>query len=114
MHGVHARTTCAAIANVSLVSCEADAAGGRGREPELRGHRLYFDQDAGCLDPAICAPRAGPDTAIACNRAARYAGDQGVPHVADVRVCRSDPGFGIDAALPLACRLASDEIRLRQ
>jgi len=27
MHGVHARTTCAATANVSLVSCEADAAG---------------------------------------------------------------------------------------
>jgi hypothetical protein len=29
MHGVHARTTCAATANVSPVSCEADAAAGR-------------------------------------------------------------------------------------
>ena len=34
--------------------------------------------------------------------------------IADVRVSRSDPGFEIYAALPLACRLASDEIRLLQ
>ena len=79
MHGVHARTTCAATANVSPVSCEADAAVGRGR------------------DVLICAD-------IGCKRslatgAARCAGDQGVPQVADVRVSRSNPGFEIYAAL---------------
>jgi hypothetical protein len=41
-------------------------------------------------------------------------GDQGVPQVADVRASRSASGFEIYAALPLACRLASDEIRLLQ
>jgi hypothetical protein len=30
---------------------------------------------------------------------------------ADVRASRSDPGFEIYAGLPLACRMASDEIR---
>ena len=36
----------------------------------------------------------------------------GVPEGAARKASRSDPGFGICAALPLACRLASDEIRL--
>jgi hypothetical protein len=62
----------------------------------------------------ICAPRAGPDKAIACNWVARCAGDEGMPQVADVRASRLDLGFEIYAALPLACRLASDESRLRQ
>ena len=48
------------------------------------------------------------------NEAAGYAGDQGVRQVADGRVSRSDPGFEMYAALPLACRVASDEIWLRQ
>jgi hypothetical protein len=41
-------------------------------------------------------------------------GDQGVPQGADVRASRSDPGFEIYAGLPLACRMASDGIRLPQ
>jgi hypothetical protein len=42
------------------------------------------------------------------------AGDQGVPQGADSGASRSDAGFGIHAGLPLACRMASDEIRLLQ
>ena len=42
------------------------------------------------------------------------AGDQGVPQGADGRASSSDAGFGIYAGLPLACRMASDEIRLLQ
>ena len=62
-----------------------------------------------------CAPRAGSDEAIACNWGSWVrAGDQGVPQGADVRASRSDPGFEIYAGLPLACRMASDEIRLLQ
>jgi hypothetical protein len=46
----------------------------------------------------------------------------GPPGAQAIRVCRkqpmrasrSDPGFEMYAALPLACRLASDEIRLLQ
>ena len=34
------------------------------------------------------------------------------PRVADVRVSRSGPGFEIYAGMPLACRMANDEIRL--
>ena len=63
----------------------------------------------------ICAPRAGSGTAIACNWGRQVrAGDQGVPQVADVRASSSGPGFEICLDLPLACRLASDEIRLLQ
>ena len=42
MHGVHARTTCAATANVSPVSCEADAAVGQGRD-------VLICADIGCI-----------------------------------------------------------------
>src|SRR4051794_40677837 len=107
MHGVHARTTCAATANVSLVSCEADAAGGpRPGPPELRGHRRYFDQDAGCPDPGnLCATSRG-------GRSDRL--QMRPPGMQAIRVSRSDPGFEMYAALPLACRVASDEIWLRR
>ena len=46
--------------------------------------------------------------------AARCAGDQGVPQVADAGVQVRSRVSEIYAALPLACRLASDESRLRQ
>ncbi len=63
----------------------------------------------------VCAPRAGSDKAIACNCGRQVrAGDQGVPQGADVRASSSDAGFGIYVGLPLACRMASDEIRLLQ
>src|SRR6185437_15128487 len=47
----------------------------------------------------IRAPRTGPDKRPPATGAARCAGDQGVPQVADVRVSRSNPGFEIYAAL---------------
>jgi len=40
--------------------------------------------------------------------------DQGVPQGADAWPSRSDPGFEIYAGLPLAFRMAGDEIRLLQ
>jgi hypothetical protein len=75
----------------------------------------YFDQDAGCSDLGSLCATSRSDKAIACNwgRPVR-AGDQGVGQGADARASRSDPGFEIYAGLSLACRMAGDEIRLRQ
>jgi hypothetical protein len=44
---------------------------------------LPGDQELAAQIRVICAPRAGPGKAVACNWAARCAGDQGVPQVAD-------------------------------
>jgi hypothetical protein len=44
----------------------------------------------------------------------RYGSAKRVAGAVGERVSRSDPGFGIYAGLPPACRMASDGIRLRQ
>src|SRR4029077_16836260 len=71
----------------------------------------YFYQDAGCSDLGSLCATSRSDKAIACNCGRQVrSGGQGVAQGADVRASRSDPGFGIYAGLPLACRMASDEI----
>ena len=75
---------------------------------------LPGDQDAGAQIWVICAPRAGPDKRSPATGAARCAGGQGVPQVADAGVQVRVPVSKIYATLPLACRLASDESRLLQ
>ena len=75
---------------------------------------LPGDQDAGRPDPGnLCAAsRAGQSERLQPGPPGAQA--IRVYRMQPMRASRSDPGFGTYAALRLACRLASDEIRLLQ
>src|SRR5204863_6692816 len=63
------------------------------RPPQPFKTSLPGDQNAGRPDPGnLCAREPGRTKRSPATGAARCAGDQGVPQVADVRESRSDPG----------------------